>query len=104
MLLGYEPADFTVHPPPQNCRGWVHLFRMCVYCLVFPKNVPKGKPVIFGVIQVKRSQNKFFHYIHLNQIMHVVPHANYVEDILCRHTTSISVADVHNAMSLVLFL
>ena len=20
-LLGYEPADLTVHPPPQNCRG-----------------------------------------------------------------------------------
>ena len=26
--IGYEPADLTVHPPPQNCRGWVHFFRI----------------------------------------------------------------------------
>ena len=25
-LIGYEPADLTVHPPPQDCRGWVHFF------------------------------------------------------------------------------
>ena len=29
-VLGYEPADLTVHPPPQNCRGWVHCFRIGV--------------------------------------------------------------------------
>ena len=29
-LLGYEPADLTVHPPPQNCRGWVHFFHIGV--------------------------------------------------------------------------
>ena len=29
-LLGYEPADLTVHPPPQNDREWVHFFRMGV--------------------------------------------------------------------------
>ena len=31
-LVGYEPAGLTVHtpPPPQNDRGWVHFFRMCV--------------------------------------------------------------------------
>ena len=29
QLLGYEPADLTVHPP-QNCRGWVHFFRIGV--------------------------------------------------------------------------
>ena len=29
-LLGYEPADLTVHPPPQNDRGWVHFFRIGV--------------------------------------------------------------------------
>ena len=28
-LLGYEPADLTVHPP-QNDREWVHFFRMGV--------------------------------------------------------------------------
>ena len=29
-LIGYEPANLTVHPPPQNCRGWVHFFRIGV--------------------------------------------------------------------------
>ena len=29
-VLGYEPADITVHPPPQkNYRGWV-FFRIGV--------------------------------------------------------------------------
>ena len=28
--LGYEPADLTVHPPPQNDRRWVHFFRIGV--------------------------------------------------------------------------
>ena len=28
-IVGYEPADLTVHPP-QNDRGWVHFFRMGV--------------------------------------------------------------------------
>ena len=28
--IGYEPGDLTVHPPPQNCRGWVHFFRIGV--------------------------------------------------------------------------
>ena len=30
ILIGYEPADLTVHPPPQNDRGWVHFFRIGV--------------------------------------------------------------------------
>ena len=29
-VLGYEPACLTVHPPPQNDRGWVHSFHMGV--------------------------------------------------------------------------
>ena len=29
-VVGYEPAGLTVHPPPQNDRGWVHFFRMGV--------------------------------------------------------------------------
>ena len=37
--IGYEPADLTVHPPPQNCRGWVHFFRIGVSCS--QKNVLK---------------------------------------------------------------
>ena len=30
IIIGYEPADLTVHPPPQNYRGWVHFFRIGV--------------------------------------------------------------------------
>ena len=30
ILIGYEPAGLTVHPPPQNDRGWVHFFHMGV--------------------------------------------------------------------------
>ena len=31
LLIGYEPAGLTVHPPPpQNDREWVHFFRMGV--------------------------------------------------------------------------
>ena len=29
-VIGYEPADLTVHPPPPNDRGWVHFFRIGV--------------------------------------------------------------------------
>ena len=29
-VVGYEPADLTVHPPPQNYREWVHFFRIGV--------------------------------------------------------------------------
>ena len=43
--IGYEPADLTVHPPPELPRvGSFFSYR----CLVFPpKNVLKGKPVLF---------------------------------------------------------
>ena len=65
-LISYEPADLTVHPPPELLRvGSFFSYR----CLVFPKNVLKGKPVLFGVIQVKRLKNVVFHYIHSNQIL-----------------------------------
>ena len=47
-LLGYEPADLTVHPPPPRRVGSFFSYR----CLVFPKNVLKGKPEYFGVIEV----------------------------------------------------
>ena len=69
-VLGYEPADLTVHPPPppQNCREWVH-FLFSYRCLVFPKNVLKGKPVLFGIIEVKRPKNVIFQPIHSNPIL-----------------------------------
>ena len=47
--IGYEPADFTVHPPPtQNCRGWVNFFGIGVECS--QKSVLRGKPEYFGGI------------------------------------------------------
>ena len=66
IYIGYESADLNVHPPP-NCRGWVHFFRIGVQCS--QKNVLKGKPVLFGVIQVKSHKNVFFQHIHSNQIL-----------------------------------
>ena len=40
-LIGYEPAGLTMHPPPQNDRGWVHFFSH--RCLVLPKFFPQTK-------------------------------------------------------------
>ena len=54
-------------PPPQNCRGWVHFFRIGVLCS--QKNVLKGKPVLFGIIEVKRPKNVVFQHIHSNPIL-----------------------------------
>ena len=51
-------------PPPELPR--VGLF-FSYRCLVYPKNVPKRKPMLFGVIQVKRPQNVFFSLYSLNQ-------------------------------------
>ena len=53
-------------PPPELPRvGSLFSYR----CLVFPKHVLKGKPMLFGVISDKRPQNVFFDYIHSNQIL-----------------------------------
>ena len=66
-VLGYEPADLTVHPPPELPRvGSFFSYR----CLVFPqKNVLKGKSVLFGIIEVKRPKNVVFQHIHSNPIL-----------------------------------
>ena len=66
-LLGYEPADLTVHPPPPRTAegGFIFLHR----CVVFPTNVLKGKLVLFGIIEVKRPKNVFFQHIHSNPIL-----------------------------------
>ena len=55
--IGYEPADLTVTPPPRTAEGG---FIFSYRCLVFQKNVLRGKPVLFGVIQVNRPQNGGF--------------------------------------------
>ena len=68
--IGYEPADLTVHPPPPRAGegGFIFSYR----CLVFPKNVLKGKPVLFGIIEVKRPKNVVFQHIHSNLILIVL--------------------------------
>ena len=43
--VGYELADLTVHPPPPKLSRVGSFFSY--RCLVFPKNVLKGKPVLF---------------------------------------------------------
>ena len=67
LIIGSEPADLTVHPPPPELPRVGSFFRIGVQC--FQKNVLKEKPVLFGVIQVKSPKNVFFHYIHSNQIL-----------------------------------
>ena len=71
MIIGYEPADLTVHPPPPPPPELPRVGSCFSYrCLVFPKkNVLKGKPEYYGVIQVKRPQNVFFKHIHSNPIL-----------------------------------
>ena len=49
-IVGYEPADFTLHPPPRTAEGGFIFCRIGVQCS--PKNVLKGKPEYFGVIHV----------------------------------------------------
>ena len=66
LFIGYEPADLTVHPPPELPR--VGSFFSYIY-LVFSKNVLKGNPEYFGVIEVQRPKNVVFQHIHSNQIL-----------------------------------
>ena len=44
IIVGYEPADLTVHPPPELPRvGSFFSYR----CLVFPKKCPQRKACAF---------------------------------------------------------
>ena len=49
-VIGYEPADLTLHPPPRTAEG--RLICFVLVSSVPKKNVLKGKPEYFGVIQV----------------------------------------------------
>ena len=40
-------------------RYTINYFRIRYRCLVFPKNVLKGRPMPLGIIQVKRPKNLF---------------------------------------------
>ena len=55
LIIGYEPADLTVHPPPQNDRGWVYFFRIGVYC--HQKFFPKEKVDFVGDIRIITHKN-----------------------------------------------
>ena len=50
--------------PPKLSRGLI--FSYIYYVSSVPKNVLKGKPVLFKVIQVKRPKNVVFQHIHSN--------------------------------------
>ena len=44
-LVGYEPTDLTVHPPPKTIEGGFIFFSY--RCLVFPKKCPQRKACTF---------------------------------------------------------
>ena len=63
-----------------NARGKINIYDIpilsCNILLDNPnlanlvsRHVLKGKPVLFGVIQVKRPKNVVFHHIHSSQIL-----------------------------------
>ena len=45
LLVGYEPADLTVHPPPPELPRVGSFFSY--RCLVFPKKCPQWKACAF---------------------------------------------------------
>ena len=53
--MSQQPLPCT--PPPRTAEGG---FIFLYGCLVFSKNVLTGKPEYFGVIQVKKTQNRVF--------------------------------------------
>ena len=65
--MSYEPADLTVYPPPPELPRVGSFFRIGVLCS--QKNVLNGKPVLFGISEVKRPQNVGFQHIHSNPIL-----------------------------------
>ena len=59
------PYRAPPQPPPTLLRvGSLFLYR----CLVFQRNVLKGKSEYFGVIQIKRLKSMGFQHIQSNQI------------------------------------
>ena len=57
MIIGYEPADLTVHPPPELPRvGSFFLYR----CLVFPKKCPQRKACAFRSYSGQKTQKRGF--------------------------------------------
>ena len=64
--IGYEPADLTVHPPPQNDRGWVHFFRIGVQC--HQNFFPKEKVDFVGDIRIRTHKTVVLRHNRSNPI------------------------------------
>ena len=58
VLLGYEPADLTVHPPPPELPRVGSFFSY--RCLVFPKKCPQSKACAFRSYSGKKTQKRGF--------------------------------------------
>ena len=64
IVIDYEPANLTVHPtPPPELPRVGLFFRIGVLCS--PKNVLKGKPVLFGVIFRLKAQKPNFDQLNI---------------------------------------
>ena len=64
--MSQQTLPCTHPPPPRTAEGG---FIFSYRCLVFSKNVLKGKPVYFGVITFKDPKNVLFQHIHSNPIL-----------------------------------
>ena len=73
-------------PSPELPR--VSSFFSCRY-LVLPKNVLKGEPVPFEVIQVKRPKKRGFQHIHSNTILISYMYINFQQNRVSRSVKKI---------------
>ena len=66
VLVSYAMSEQTLPctPPPKKIVEGGFIFFVSVSSV--PKNVFEGKPVLFGVFQIKRPQNVVFEHIRLN--------------------------------------
>ena len=65
-VIGYEPADLTVHPPPQNDRGWVHFFAQVSSATKFFS--PKKKVDFVGDIRIRTHKTVVLRHNHSSLI------------------------------------
>ena len=65
LLIGYEPAGLTVHPPPRMIEDG---FFFSYGCLVSPKFFPKKKVDFVGDIRIGTHQNVVLRHNHLSPI------------------------------------
>ena len=70
-IVGYEPADLTVHPPPPHRTAEGGFIFFVYVSSIPPKNILKGKPdcAFRSYSGQKDPKRVFFHYIHSYQIL-----------------------------------